>query len=142
QDQHIVNIVDWLLQYAFEQRASDSHIEARRDKGKIRFRIDGILHLVYELPAPAMTAMVSRLKILGRMNVAEKRRPQDGRIKTQMPDGPEVELRLSTLPTAFGEKMVMRIFDPEVLIRSFAALGLTGGDLVRWHAMTTKSHGI
>lgn len=82
QDQHIVNIVDWLLQYAFEQRASDIHLEPRRDKGKVRFRIDGILHLVYELPDNVMTAMVSRLKILGRMDLAEKRRPQDGRIKT------------------------------------------------------------
>ena len=103
QDQHIVNIVDWLLQYAFEQRASDIHLEPRRGKGKVRFRIDGVLHLVYELPDNVMTAMISRLKILGRMNVAEKRRPQDGRIKTKAPNGREVELRLSTMPTAFGE---------------------------------------
>jgi general secretion pathway protein E len=142
QDQHIVNIVDWLLQYAFEQRASDIHIEPRRDKGKIRFRIDGVLHIVYELPAAVMTAMVSRLKILGRMNVAEKRRPQDGRIKTQAQDGQEIELRLSTLPTAFGEKLVMRIFDPEVLVRSFADLGLTGKDYERWQQMTNRAHGI
>ncbi|MEA3299943.1 MAG: GspE/PulE family protein [Pseudomonadota bacterium] len=142
QDQHIVNIVDWLLQYAFDQRASDIHIEPRRDKGKIRFRIDGVLHLVYELPAQVMTAMVSRIKILGRMNVAEKRRPQDGRIKTKTPDGNEVELRLSTLPTAFGEKLVMRIFDPDVLLRGFADLGLTGADLERWRGMTGRAHGI
>ena len=142
QDQHIVNIVDWLLQYAFDQRASDIHIEPRRDKGKIRFRIDGVLHLVYELPAQVMTAMVSRIKILGRMNVAEKRRPQDGRIKTKTPDGNEVELRLSTLPTAFGEKLVMRIFDPGVLLRGFADLGLTGADLERWRGMTGRAHGI
>ena len=128
QDQHIVNIVDWLLQYAFDQRASDIHLEPRRDKGRIRFRIDGVLHQVYELPPQVMTAMVSRLKILARMNVAEKRKPQDGRVKTKSPDGDEVELRLSTLPTAFGEKLVMRIFDPEVLLRSFGDLGLTGGD--------------
>ncbi len=142
QDQHIVNIVDWLLQYAFDQRASDIHLEPRRDKGKVRFRIDGVLHQVYELPAQVTTAVTSRIKILGRMNVAEKRRPQDGRIKTKSPSGNEVELRLSTLPTAFGEKLVMRIFDPEVLMRSFADLGLTGRDYERWQGMTGRSHGI
>ncbi len=112
-DQHIVNVVDWLLQYAFEQRASDIHIEPRREKGNIRFRIDGVLYTVYALPMQALSAVTSRLKILGRMNVAEKRKPQDGRIKTKSPNGEEIELRLSTLPTAFGEKLVMRIFDPE-----------------------------
>ena len=142
QDQHIVNIVDWLLQYAFEQRASDIHLEPRRDKSKVRFRIDGILHLVYELPGNVMTAMVSRLKILGRMDVAEKRRPQDGRIKTVTPNGNEVELRLSTMPTAFGEKLVMRIFDPDVLLRNFTQLGLVDQDYIHWRAMTLRSHGI
>tara|TARA_B110000208_G_scaffold54002_1_gene70843 strand:+ start:1206 stop:2195 length:990 start_codon:yes stop_codon:yes gene_type:complete len=131
QDQHIVNIVDWLLQYAFEQRASDIHLEPRRDKGKVRFRIDGVLHLVYELPGNVMTAMTSRLKILGRMDVAEKRRPQDGRIKTVAPNASEVELRLSTMPTAFGEKLVMRIFDPDVLLRNFTQLGLVAEDFER-----------
>ena len=142
QDQHIVNIVDWLLQYAFEQRASDIHLEPRRDKGKVRFRIDGILHLVYELPDNVMTAMVSRLKILGRMDLAEKRRPQDGRIKTVAPNSNEVELRLSTMPTAFGEKLVMRIFDPEVLLRNFTQLGLVDQDYIHWRAMTLRTHGI
>jgi general secretion pathway protein E len=142
QDQHIVNIVDWLLQYAFEQRASDIHLEPRRGKGKVRFRIDGVLHLVYELPDNVMTAMISRLKILGRMNVAEKRRPQDGRIKTKAPNGREVELRLSTMPTAFGEKLVMRIFDPVVLLRSFSQLGLVAEDYAHWQSMVKRAHGI
>ena len=142
QDQHIVNIVDWLLQYAFEQRASDIHLEPRRDKGKVRSRIDGVLHLVYELPDNVMTAMLSRLKILGRMDVAEKRRPQDGRIKTVAPNTREVELRLSTMPTAFGEKLVMRIFDPDVLLRSFTQLGLVDQDYVHWQAMTQRGNGI
>ena len=141
-DAHVVNIVDWLLQYAFDQRASDIHIEPRRDKGLIRFRIDGVLHHVYELPSAVNTAVTSRLKILGRMDVAEKRRPQDGRIKTLSQDGNEIELRLSTLPTAFGEKMVMRIFDPDVLLRSFQELGLAGDDLARWRSMTSASNGI
>ncbi len=141
-DQHVINIVDWLLQYAFDQRASDIHIEPRREVCKLRFRIDGILHQVYELPASVGMAVTSRLKILGRMNVAEKRKPQDGRIKTKRPDGSEVELRLSTLPTAFGEKMVLRIFDPDVLLRSFSDLGLHGDDQLRWNRMTSKPHGI
>ena len=142
QDQHIVNIVDWLLQYAFEQRASDIHLEPRRGKGKVRFRIDGVLHLVYELPDNVMTAMISRLKILGRMDVAEKRRPQDGRIKTKAPNASEVELRLSTMPTAFGEKLVMRIFDPDVLLRSFTQLGLVAEDYQQWQSMIKRAHGI
>ena len=141
-DQHIVNIVDWLLQYAFDQRASDIHIEPRREQSRMRFRIDGVLHNIYEFPASVATAIVSRLKILGRMNVAEKRKPQDGRVKTKRPDGTEAELRLSTLPTAFGEKMVMRIFDPDVLLRSFEDLGLTGDDFQRWQDMVGKPHGI
>jgi general secretion pathway protein E len=141
-DQHIVNIVDWLLQYAFEQRASDIHIEPRRDIGNVRFRIDGVLYPVYELPQQVSAAVSSRFKILGRMDVAEKRRPQDGRLKTRTPDGNEVELRLSTLPTAFGEKLVMRIFDPEVLQKSFEQLGLANEDLKRWHKMNDMGHGI
>ena len=141
-DAHVVNIVDWLLNYAFEQRASDIHIEPRRDKGMIRFRIDGVMHHVYELPQQVNAAVVSRLKILGRMDVAEKRRPQDGRVKTKSSDGDEIELRMSTLPTAFGEKMVLRIFDPDVLLRSFGELGLTGEDLKRWTDMTQSANGI
>ena len=141
-DQHIVNIVDWLLQYAFEQRASDIHIEPRRDVGKVRFRIDGVLHSVYELPQQVCAAVTSRIKILGRMDVAEKRRPQDGRLKTRTPEGNEVELRLATLPTAFGEKLVMRIFDPDVLQKTFEQLGLADEDLARWHRMTGQGNGI
>ncbi|HEY6597718.1 MAG TPA: GspE/PulE family protein [Pseudomonadales bacterium] len=141
-DSHIVNIVDWLLQYAFDQRASDIHIEPRRDKGHVRFRIDGVMHRVYELPPAVNAAVTSRLKILGRMDVAEKRRPQDGRVKTKSPDGNEVELRLSTLPTAFGEKLVARIFDPDVLLRNFQELGLAGDDHQRWQTMVNASNGI
>jgi general secretion pathway protein E len=141
-DQHIVSIVDWLLQYAFGQRASDIHLEPRREQGNIRFRIDGVLHDVYQIPAGVMGAVNSRFKILARMDLAEKRRPQDGRIKTRTPDGREVELRVSSLPTAFGEKLVLRIFDPDVLLRDFAALGLSPADTARWEAMTREPHGI
>lgn len=141
-DQHIVKIVDWLLQYAYDQRASDIHIEPRRDIGRIRFRIDGILHNVYELPANVCMAVTSRFKVLSRMNIAEKRKPQDGRIKTRRSDDSEVELRMSTLPTAFGEKLVMRIFDPDVLLRSFTDLGLVGDDYNRWRSMLDRPNGI
>jgi len=141
-DAHIVNIVDWLLGYAFTQRASDIHLEPRREKGRVRFRIDGVLHLVYELPSSVMTAVTSRIKVLGRMDVAEKRKPQDGRLKTKTQDGHEIELRLSTLPTAFGEKMVMRIFDPDILLQSFEALGLANDDYDRWVKMTKNPNGI
>jgi general secretion pathway protein E len=137
-----VHIVDWLWQYAFDQRASDIHIEPRRDFGLIRFRIDGVLHQVHQLPMAVITAMTSRIKILGRMDVMEKRRPQDGRIKTRTTDGQEVELRLSTLPTAFGEKLVMRIFDPEVLVRDFSELGFSDEDGARWQQMTQRPNGI
>ncbi|MBE9537816.1 MAG: type II/IV secretion system protein [Proteobacteria bacterium] len=141
-DQHIVNIVDWLLQYAFEQRASDIHIEPRREVANVRFRIDGVLYSVYELPQQVGAAVTSRIKILGRMDVAEKRRPQDGRLKTRTPEGNEVELRLATLPTAFGEKLVMRIFDPDVLQKSFGELGLADRDLENWQGMTNAGNGI
>jgi general secretion pathway protein E len=141
-DQHIVHIVDWLWQYAFEQRASDIHVEPRREMGVVRFRIDGVLHQVYQIPVAVLTAMTSRIKILGRMDVVEKRRPQDGRIKTRTAGGQEVELRLSTLPTAFGEKMVMRIFDPEVLVRDFSELGFSDEDGARWRDMTRQPNGI
>jgi general secretion pathway protein E len=141
-DHHIVHLVDWLWQYAFDQRASDIHLEPRRDVGVIRFRIDGVLHEVYQIPYPVLVAMTARIKILGRMDVMEKRRPQDGRIKTRMPDGEEIELRLSTLPTAHGEKVVMRIFDPEVLTRNLSDLGFTKDEQETWHHLTSQSGGI
>ena len=141
-DQHIVKLVDWVLQFAFEQRASDIHLEPAKDKGRVRFRIDGVLHSIYRMPSNTLTAVISRIKILGRLNVAEKRKPQDGRLKTRTPKGHETELRLSTLPTAFGEKLVLRIFDPEVLVRSFQQLGFSTKLLADWQKMTQQRHGI
>ena len=141
-DQHIVHICDWLFNYAFDQRASDIHMEPRRELGNVRFRIDGVLHDVYQIPTPVMAAMTSRIKILGRMDVVEKRRPQDGRLKTITPDGDEVELRLSTMPTAFGEKLVMRIFNPENLVKDYAELGFSKEDEQKWSQMVTQPHGI
>ena len=141
-DHHIVNIVDWLLQYAYEQRASDIHLEPRRDVGRVRFRIDGVLHKVFEMPPPVMTAVVSRIKVLGRMDLAERRRPQDGRIKTRSPGGREVEMRLSTMPTAFGEKCVMRIFDPDTAFKPIAQLGFDAGEEATWNGLVQQPHGI
>ncbi len=141
-DQHIIRVVDWILSYAFEQRASDVHIEPRRDVGKIRFRIDGVLHNVHELPISVIKAVISRLKILGRMDVAEKRRPLDGRIKTKNLDGDEIELRLSTMPTAFGEKFVGRIFDPTVLLQDFNKLGMEDSDRQKWQTLIKQPTGI
>jgi general secretion pathway protein E len=142
EDQHIVSIVDWLMQYAFSQRASDIHIEPRREQGNVRFRIDGVMHQVYEIPANITAAVVSRIKIMGRLDVAEKRKPQDGRIKTLSPNGAEIELRLSSMPTAFGEKLVVRIFDPEVLVKNFAALGLEKRESEIWNSMIARPYGI
>ena len=141
-DRHVVHIVDWLLQYAFEQRASDIHLEPRRETGSIRFRIDGVMQKVFELPAPVMTAVTARIKILARMDVAEKRRPQDGRIKTRSATGREVELRISNMPTAFGEKVVMRIFDPDLVVKDFAQLGFSPRETATWRSMVERPHGI
>ena len=140
-NQHIVNLVNWLLQYAFDQRASDIHLEPRRDKSNVRFRIDGVMHQVYQIPTAVMGAVVSRIKILGRMDIAEKRRPQDGRLKT-LNGKLEIELRLSTMPTAFGEKVVMRIFDPEILLKDFSALGFNQREMQLWAEMSQQAHGI
>ena len=141
-DQSVVQVVDWLWQYAFDQRASDIHLEPRREQGVIRFRIDGVLHPVYQMPIGVLSAMTARIKLLGRMDVVERRRPQDGRIKTRNPRGDEVEMRISTLPTAFGEKMVMRIFDPDTAIKDLDALGFSGHDAQRWEALVKRPTGI
>ncbi|PQA76073.1 GspE/PulE family protein [Rhodoferax sp. TS-BS-61-7] len=141
-DQGVVQVVDWLWQYAFDQRASDIHLEPRREQGVIRFRIDGVLHPVYQMPMGVLNAMTARIKLLGRMDVIEKRRPQDGRIKTRNPRGDEIEMRISTLPTAFGEKMVMRIFDPDNAVKDLDALGFSSHDATRWEQLVQRPHGI
>ncbi len=141
-DRHVVHIVDWMLQYAYEQRASDIHLEPRREVSRVRFRIDGVLHKVYDLPTPVMVGVVSRIKVLGRMDLAERRRPQDGRIKTRSPGGREFEMRLSTMPTAFGEKCVLRIFDPDTVFKNLEQLGFDVGEAAAWNGLTERPHGI
>jgi general secretion pathway protein E len=142
EDHHVVAIVDWLLQYAFDSRASDIHIEPRRETGNVRFRIDGQLHEVYQFPGPVMPAITSRIKILGRLDIAERRRPQDGRIRTRSPTGKEIELRVSALPTAFGEKLVLRIFNPDVAVQDFGRLGFSAEEMRIWRQMIDQPHGV
>ena len=140
-DQHIVNAVNHLFTYAFEQRASDVHIEPKRDVSLVRMRIDGVLHTVYSLPKNVHAAILSRIKTLSRLDMAEKRRPQDGRIKTDT-GGSEAEIRVSTIPVAFGEKVVMRIMDPDILFQDHERLGFTPGDLMRYHQFINMPNGI
>ena len=140
-DAHIVNAVDFLLQHAYESRASDIHIEPKRELAVIRFRIDGVLHEIQRVPKLVNLAITSRLKTMCRMDIAEKRRPQDGRIKTEH-NGQEIELRVSTLPTAFGEKVVMRIFDPEVMIRELSGLGFYEDEMKTFADWIKRPHGI
>lgn len=140
-DQHIVNAVNHLFLHAFDQKASDIHIEPKRDISLIRLRIDGVLHTTYRLPKSVHSAIVSRIKNLARMDMAEKRRPQDGRIKTDKGDV-DVEIRVSTVPVAFGEKVVMRIMDPDILFRDLPELGFTPIDLERYQSLITMPHGI
>jgi len=140
-DQHIINAVNHLFTYALDQRASDIHIEPKRDISMIRMRIDGILHDIYRLPKNVHPAIISRIKNLSRLDMAEKRRPQDGRIKTGNQDM-EVEVRISTVPVAFGEKAVMRLVDPEVLFQDLAYLGFEPPDLIRYNELVKNPHGI
>jgi general secretion pathway protein E len=140
-DQHIVNAVNHLFLYAFDQKASDIHIEPKRDICLVRMRIDGALHTIYKLPKAVHSAIISRIKNLARMDMAEKRRPQDGRIKTDKGDV-EVEIRVSSVPVAFGEKVVMRIMDPDILFRDLPQLGFSAVDLDRYQNIITMPHGI
>lgn len=140
-DQHIVNAVEYLLQYAFDQRASDIHIEPKREYSSVRLRIDGVLHYIHNIPKQVHPAIVSRIKMLSRMDIAEKRRPQDGRIKTNY-KGKEIELRISVMPVAFGEKIVIRIFDPEILFQELDTIGFYPGEYQLYSSFISRPNGI
>ncbi len=140
-DHHIVNAVNHLFSYGFDQRASDIHIEPKRDTSRVRMRIDGLLHTIYNLPKKVHSAVTSRIKSLSRIDIAEKRRPQDGRIKIDN-KGVEVEIRVSTIPVAFGEKIVMRIMDPDILFQPLEKLGFTSRDLISYNKIINMPHGI
>ncbi len=137
----VVKALDHLLGYAFEQRASDIHFEPKRHVTLVRLRIDGMLHDVHVIPKIVYQALVSRVKLLSGCNIAEKRRPQDGRIKRDQ-GGHEIELRVSTMPTAFGEKAVLRIFDPDVLLKTVGELGFSASDLQKFNQFLGRTHGI
>ncbi len=141
-DRHIVNAVEHLFNYAFDQRASDIHIEPKRNISLVRLRIDGVLHSVYRLPKNVHSAIISRIKALSSLDMAEKRRPQDGRIKIGRRKGEEAEIRVSTIPTAFGEKGVLRILDPDILLQDISQLGMTSLDLVRYQQFINLPHGL
>ncbi len=140
-DEHVIAAVDYLLNYAYEQRASDIHLEPRQDDAVIRFRIDGILHEIETVPYGVHGAITSRVKVMAGMNIAERRRPQDGRIKTQRADR-EVELRVSSMMTAFGEKIVIRVFDPTVLMQEVQELGLSATERELYERWITSPNGL
>jgi general secretion pathway protein E len=140
-DEHVVHAVDYLLRYAFQQRASDIHVEPKRDESVVRFRIDGSLHEVNRLPRLVHNAVVNRIKTLARLDIGEKRRPQDGRIKTEFQQKP-VEIRVSTLAVAFGEKVVLRIFDPDVVTGDLGDLGFQERERQLFEKFIGAPHGI
>jgi general secretion pathway protein E len=140
-DEHVIAAVDYLLNYAFEQRASDIHLEPRAADAVIRFRIDGILHDIELLPLPVHGAITSRIKVLAGMNIAERRRSQDGRIKTQRAER-EVELRVSSMATAYGEKIVVRVFDPSVLMTDLIELGFNAAEREDYEKWITCPNGL
>ncbi len=140
-DQHIVSAVEYLLQYAFEQRASDIHIEPKREKALVRLRVDGVLHNIHTIPKSLHAPIVSRIKLLSRLDLAEKRRPQDGRIKTTH-KAKEIELRVSTLPVAFGEKVVLRVFDPDVLMQDLGGIGFYPREFQLYSSFIRRPNGV
>src|SRR5947209_668901 len=140
-DQHVVNAVEFMMQHAFDTRASDIHIEPKREESLIRFRIDGVLHDIQTMPKIVHAAVASRIKTMSRLDIAEKRRPQDGRVKATR-NGRDVELRVSTLPVAFGEKLVMRIFDPDLLMQHLTGLGFYPDEQQIFNDFISRPHGI
>jgi general secretion pathway protein E len=140
-DQHITNAVDHLFNYGFDQRASDVHIEPKREQTIVRLRIDGLLHTIYRIPKSVHPAIISRIKGLARLDLAEKRRPQDGRIKVER-NGKEAEIRISTVPVAFGEKVVLRILDPDILLQDLEGLGFSTADLIKYRRLIEVPYGI
>ncbi|MBT3982468.1 MAG: Flp pilus assembly complex ATPase component TadA [Bacteriovoracaceae bacterium] len=142
EDSSVVNIVDWLLQFAFDERASDIHLEPKKGLCTIRFRVDGILRVVYRFDPEVFLPIISRLKVVAEMKVDEKRKPQDGRIKHFITESESVEMRVSTIPTHHGEKMVIRFFDPELTYKEMDSLGFYKEDLAVWNDIIRHSNGI
>lgn len=141
-DSSIGSICDWLLQFAYDERATDIHIEPRKGKGQIRFRIDGKMRVIYKFEPEVVLPVVSRFKLLAMMKVDEKRRPQDGRIKRSVGQNVLIEMRLSTIPTHYGEKLVIRIFDPKMVEKSMVDLGYYDKDIRTWNEFVSHSYGL
>lgn len=140
-EKHINSAVDHLLQYALEQKASDIHIEPKRNETLVRFRIDGILHDIYKLPRVVHEAICSRIKGLSRLDISEKRRPQDGRMKISDKEE-ESEVRVSTVPVAFGEKVVLRLQSADILFSDLDELGFSNRDFEAYSKIINNTYGI
>jgi len=137
----VIRLVNLILQRAVESRASDIHIEPFENRLKVRYRIDGVLQEVEAPPARSTAAVISRVKIMARLNIAERRLPQDGRIMHRV-GGKELDLRVSTVPTAHGESVVMRILDREAVVLDFASLGFADASRDRFIKALEMPHGI
>jgi general secretion pathway protein E len=142
QDGFVAKIVDWLINFATIERASDIHLEPKKGLAQVRFRVDGDLKTVYRMDHEAMMMVIARFKILGEMKLDEKRKPQDGGIKRNLENGKQVEMRLSTLPTNFGEKMVIRIFDKNVAGKDLEFIGFDEQDLQLWEKLINEPQGL
>lgn len=137
----VIRLVNLVIQRAVEQRASDIHVEPFENRLKVRYRIDGVLHEVESPPAASTAAVISRIKIMAKLNIAERRLPQDGRIMISV-QGKTLDLRVSTVPTAHGESVVMRILDREAIVFDFHKLGFTDQFLQKFINVLELPHGI
>jgi len=140
-DAPVIKLVNLILSQAVRDNASDIHIEPYKDRVKIRKRVDGILYDMYTPPKHVQAKLVSRVKIMAKMDIAEKRLPQDGRIEIRIADK-NVDLRVSTLPTAFGERVVMRLLDKSSVLLSLTDLGMSERDLATFMQLIKAPHGI
>jgi len=138
---HIIKAVDYLLRSALRERASDIHIEPKRDFALIRFRIDGILHDLHRLPMTVHLAMINRLKGMSRLDISEKRRPQDGRVQLVLAGVP-TDVRISTIPVAFGEKMVLRLLSSDSTLKNLEELGMGPGHYETYSKFLGKTYGL
>jgi len=137
----VIKMVNLIMQRAIESRASDIHIEPFEQSLKVRLRVDGVLKDIDAPSVKSTAAVISRIKIMAKLNIAERRLPQDGRIKVQML-GKELDLRVSTIPTMYGESVVIRLLDKETTVLDFAMLGFSGKHLQQFIEVLSQPHGI
>jgi type IV pilus assembly protein PilB len=140
EDAPVVRLVNLLIRQAVQDRASDIHIEPAERDVRVRYRVDGVLHDVMRTPKRVQSGLVSRLKIMADLDIAERRVPQDGRVSVQLA-GRQVDLRVATLPTVFGEKVVLRILDKGTAMLNLADLGFLPGTMARFETAFTKPYG-